>query len=216
MTPAHVDARSRGPARRSSGKLKLQARQPAARADDRDAAVDPGAGWQRRRCARWSRPDSGRVRGAHFGIYDYTALCGITASWQHMRHLGCDFARHMMQVALAQTGVMLVGWRRATSCRSRRTAGAAAHRRPAARERASCTAPGSHFDDVTHSLVNGYYQGWDLHPAQLPTRYAARLRVLLVGAAGSDGAAAQLRRRKRRRPPGRRMSSTMRRPDRRC
>ena len=31
----------------------------------------------------------------------------------------------------------------------------------------------AHFDDVTHSLVNGYYQGWDLHPAQLPTRYAA-------------------------------------------
>ena len=30
-----------------------------------------------------------------------------------------------------------------------------------------------HFDDVMHSLVNGYYQGWDLHPAQLPTRYAA-------------------------------------------
>ena len=31
----------------------------------------------------------------------------------------------------------------------------------------------THFDDVTHSLVSGYYQGWDLHPAQLPTRYAA-------------------------------------------
>jgi hypothetical protein len=30
-----------------------------------------------------------------------------------------------------------------------------------------------HFDDVTHSLVNGFYQGWDLHPAHLPTRYAA-------------------------------------------
>jgi hypothetical protein len=26
---------------------------------------------------------------------------------------------------------------------------------------------------VRHSLMNGYYQGWDLHPAQLPTRYAA-------------------------------------------
>jgi len=24
-----------------------------------------------------------------------------------------------------------------------------------------------------HSLVGGFYQGWDLHPAQLPTRYAA-------------------------------------------
>jgi hypothetical protein len=26
---------------------------------------------------------------------------------------------------------------------------------------------------VQHSLVNGFYQGWDLHPAQLPTRHAA-------------------------------------------
>jgi citrate lyase beta subunit len=26
----------------------------------------------------------GHVTGAHFGTYDYTAVCGITASWQHM------------------------------------------------------------------------------------------------------------------------------------
>jgi hypothetical protein len=49
----------------------------------------------------------GRVTGAHFGTYDYTALCGITASWQRMRHPVCDFAKHMMQVALAQTGIRL-------------------------------------------------------------------------------------------------------------
>ena len=30
-----------------------------------------------------------------------------------------------------------------------------------------------HFDLARHSLANGYYLGWDLHPAQLPTRYAA-------------------------------------------
>ena len=35
----------------------------------------------------------GRVRGAHFGVYDYTALCGITAAWQHPRHLACDVAQ---------------------------------------------------------------------------------------------------------------------------
>src|SRR5687768_11169058 len=50
---------------------------------------------------------NGRVRGAHFGVYDYTALCGSTAAWQHPRHLACDFAGHMMQVALAQTGVFV-------------------------------------------------------------------------------------------------------------
>jgi hypothetical protein len=118
----------------------------------------------------------GRVTGAHFGTYDYTALCGITAAWQHMRHQACDFAKHMMQVGLAQSGVMLsdgatnimpVGPHRAAPERpltdaQRRENRAVVHR-----------AWKVHFDDARHSLVNGYYQGWDLHPAQLPTRYAA-------------------------------------------
>ena len=118
----------------------------------------------------------GRVRGAHFGTYDYTALCGITAAWQHMRHQACDFAKHMMQVALAQTGVTLsdgstnimpvathiASGSRALTAAQRRDNLDAVHR-----------AWRIHFDAVTHSLVNGFYQGWDLHPAQLPTRYAA-------------------------------------------
>jgi citrate lyase beta subunit len=119
---------------------------------------------------------NGRVTGAHFGTYDYTALCGITASWQHMRHPVCDFAKHMMQVALAQSGVRLsdgatnimpVPPHRAAAGhplddRQRRENIDAVHR-----------AWKTHFDDAMHSLVNGYYQGWDLHPAQLPIRYAA-------------------------------------------
>jgi citrate lyase beta subunit len=118
----------------------------------------------------------GRVTGAHFGTYDYTALCGITAAWQHMRHQACDFAKQLMQVALAQSGVKL--------------SDGATNIMPAAPHRPTPNAPLTdtqkrenrdavhrawkiHFDDVRHSLVNGYYQGWDLHPAQLPTRYAA-------------------------------------------
>ena len=119
---------------------------------------------------------AGRVVAAHFGTYDYTALCGITASWQHMRHPVCDFAKHMMQVALAQSGVRL--------------SDGATNIMPVAPHRAGDATPLSagqirenadsvhrawkvHFDDTMHSLANGYYQGWDLHPAQLPTRYAA-------------------------------------------
>jgi len=30
-----------------------------------------------------------------------------------------------------------------------------------------------HFGHVQHSLMTGFYQGWDLHPAQLPSRYTA-------------------------------------------
>jgi len=118
----------------------------------------------------------GRVSGAHFGTYDYTALCGITAAWQHMRHAACDFAKHMMQVALAQTGVRLsdgattimpVPPHRAAPGRGL-TDGERLENREAVHR-----AWKIHFDDVQHSLVHGYYQGWDLHPAQLPSRYAA-------------------------------------------
>jgi citrate lyase beta subunit len=118
----------------------------------------------------------GRVRGTHFGTYDYTALCGITASYQHMRHAACDFAKHMMQVALAQSGLQLsdgatnimpipphrAGAGRPLTEDQRRENRDVVHR-----------AWKLHFDDVQHSLINGFYQGWDLHPAQLPTRYAA-------------------------------------------
>ena len=99
----------------------------------------------------------GRVRGAHFGTYDYTALCGITASWQHMRHPACDFARNMMQVALAQSGVFL-----SDGATNVLPIPPDVHR-----------AWKVHYDDIRHSLRSGFYQGWDLHPAQLPTRYAA-------------------------------------------
>ena len=117
-----------------------------------------------------------RVTGAHFGTYDYTALCGITASWQRMGHQACDFARHMMQVALAQSGVRL-------SDGATNIMPVAPHRpapdRPLTDDQrrenrdAVHRAWKIHFDDVKHSLVNGYYQGWDLHPAQLPSRFAA-------------------------------------------
>jgi citrate lyase beta subunit len=99
----------------------------------------------------------GRVRGAHFGVYDYTALCGITAAWQHPRHLACDFAREMMRVSLAQTGVMLADG-------SSNLLPVPPHVQAAWKR---------HYDDVTHALVNGFFQGWDLHPGHLPTRYAA-------------------------------------------
>jgi citrate lyase beta subunit len=118
----------------------------------------------------------GRVTGAHFGTYDYTALCGIAASWQHMRHAACDFAKHMMQVGLAQSGVRLsdgatnilpIPPHRATA--ERALSDAEQHENREVVHRAWKL----HFDDVQHSLINGFYQGWDLHPAQLTPRYAA-------------------------------------------
>src|SRR3984893_13699867 len=53
------------------------------------------------------RAARGRMVAAHFGTYDYTASCNITAAYQHMRHPACDFAKQMMQVAYAGTGIWL-------------------------------------------------------------------------------------------------------------
>jgi hypothetical protein len=47
-----------------------------------------------------------------------------------------------------------------------------------------------HFDLVQRSLSNGFYQGWDLHPGQLPTRYAAVYAFFLKSL---DAASARLR-----------------------
>ena len=117
----------------------------------------------------------GRCRGAHFGTYDYTASCNIIARYQSMDHPACDFSRHMMQVAFSGTGVML--------------SDGATNIMPVPVHRADKDQPlnliqqqenlqavhkawALHSDHVRHSLTHGHYQGWDLHPAQLITRYA--------------------------------------------
>lgn len=119
---------------------------------------------------------SGRVAAAHFGTYDYTASCGITAAHQHMRHPACDFARHVMQVALAGTGVWLSDGATNILPVPIHRAGAGGELTSAQKDDNAAAvhrAWKQHYDDIQHSLVHGYYQGWDLHPAQLVTRYAA-------------------------------------------
>ncbi|MGB0033862.1 MAG: hypothetical protein WBP79_00110 [Candidatus Acidiferrales bacterium] len=119
----------------------------------------------------------GRCVAAHFGTYDYTAGRNITAAYQHHLHLACDFAREVMQVALAGTGVWVCdGATNILPVPPHRAANDPAPLTPRqiSENRAAVhSAWKLHFDHIRHSLVNGYYQGWDLHPAQLPTRYAA-------------------------------------------
>jgi citrate lyase beta subunit len=118
----------------------------------------------------------GRCIGAHFGVYDYTAACGLIASQQRLDHRVCDFARQLAQVALAGTGVFLsdgatnlmpVGPHRAAAGATLSEAELAENQRVV--EEVSRR----NYRDVRHSLESGYYQGWDLHPSQLPIRYAA-------------------------------------------
>jgi citrate lyase beta subunit len=109
----------------------------------------------------------GRAVAAHFGTYDYTASCNITAAEQRMDHPSCDFARHMMQVAYAGTGLWL--------------SDGATNVLPIGDRETIHRAWKLHVDHIRHSLVHAYYQGWDLHPAQLPTRYAAVYSFFLSG-----------------------------------
>ncbi len=127
----------------------------------------------------------GRCAGAHFGVYDYTACCAITAQHQHMTHPACDFARHAMQISLAGTGVpisdgatniMPVGPHRPEKDTPPLTPQQHAENRAVVHR-----AWRAHYNDVRHSLTHAYYQGWDLNPAQLPTRYAAIFSFFLEG-----------------------------------
>jgi citrate lyase beta subunit len=131
-----------------------------------------------------------RCIGAHFGVYDYTASLCITAEHQKMGHPACDAARNAMQVALAGMGLFL--------------SDGATNVMPVPVHRAEKGGPGLtpaqlgenaasvhkgwrlHFADVRHSLENAFFQGWDLHPAQLPTRYAALYSYFLESLTSSS------------------------------
>jgi citrate lyase beta subunit len=116
---------------------------------------------------RFIAEGGGRIVAAHFGTYDYTAACNITAAHQHMRHPACAFAKHVMQVALSGTGIALSdGATNVMPIGSRDVVHRAWH---------------LHFEHVRNSLTTGFYQGWDLHPAQLPSRYAAVYAFFLEG-----------------------------------
>lgn len=117
------------------------------------------------------RAARGRMVAAHFGTYDYTASCNITAAHQSMRHPSCDFAKEMMKVAYAGTGVFLSDGATTLMPVPVHKGDKLSEEEKRANAKAVHAAWRQHAGDVRHSLENGYYQGWDLHPAQLPSRY---------------------------------------------
>ncbi|HEY6502648.1 MAG TPA: phosphoenolpyruvate kinase [Chitinophagaceae bacterium] len=125
------------------------------------------------------RASEGRCIAAHFGTYDYTASCGITAKYQTMDHPVCDFAHHMTKVALGGTGIFL-------SDGATNVMPVAPNRgEKLSKEKLKENMESVHnawrigYSHTMHSLINGFYQGWDLNPAQLPMRYAATYTFFL-------------------------------------
>ena len=117
----------------------------------------------------------GRATGLHYGTFDYSAACGISAAHQSMDHPAADHAKAVMQVAAAGTGVRL--------------SDGSTNVLPVGPTPQVHSAWRLHYGLVRRSLARAYYQGWDMHPGHLPTRYAATYAFYREGL---DAAAARL------------------------
>ena len=121
--------------------------------------------------ARMIHASAGRCTSLHYGTYDYSASCGIAAGYQSMEHPVADHAKAVMQAAAAGTAVRL--------------SDGSTNLLPVGDEQQVLAAWHTHLRLVRRSLERGYYQGWDLHPAQLPTRFAATFRFYRDGLAAT-------------------------------
>ncbi|MEV5961013.1 aldolase/citrate lyase family protein [Kribbella sp. NPDC051952] len=107
--------------------------------------------------ARMIKAGAPRVTGLHYGTYDYSASLGVAAAYQSMEHPVADHAKDVMQLAAAGTGVFV-----SDGSTNVLPVGDNVH-----------AAWRLHLRLVRRSLARGIYQGWDMHPAQLPTRFVA-------------------------------------------
>jgi citrate lyase beta subunit len=114
----------------------------------------------------------GRCAGLHYGTYDYSAAVGIAAEYQSLEHPAADHAKNVLQVAAAGTGVRL-----SDGSTNVIPVGGTAEVRAAWE---------LHARLVRRSLERGFYQGWDLSPAQLPTRFGATYTFFREAARGAS------------------------------
>ncbi len=122
---------------------------------------------------RFVKAGKGRCIAMHFGTYDYTASCSITARYQEMDHPVCDFAHHMTKVTLAHTGIWLSDGATNTMPIGPNRGDNMTEQQLQENSETVHRAWRKGYNHIRHSLWNGFYQGWDLNPAQLPMRYTA-------------------------------------------
>ncbi|MFL4902509.1 DUF6986 family protein [Streptomyces sp. MMS24-I2-30] len=109
--------------------------------------------------ARMIRAAEGRATGLHYGTFDYSACLGVSAAHQASDHPAADHAKAVMQVAAAGTGVRL--------------SDGSTNVLPVGPAEQVHAAWRLHYGLTRRALARAYYQGWDMHPGHLPTRYAA-------------------------------------------
>ena len=105
-----------------------------------------------------------RAVALHLGAYDLTAELGVTAGDQRLDHPYCDLARMLVRLA---TPIPLADG--ATTTLPLAPQGRGEEEQRTAVHRAWKL----HAEGVTRAIDLGIWQGWDLHPAQLPARYGA-------------------------------------------
>jgi citrate lyase beta subunit len=121
--------------------------------------------------ARCVHAGGDRLVGIHYGTYDYAAALGIAGEFQRLDHPAADHAREVIQVAVAGTRVRLSDGSLNVLPTGSRGDVVAAWRQ--------------HSRLVRRALERGFYQGWDLHPAQLVSRYAATYGFFVAGVPGA-------------------------------
>uniref|UniRef100_A0AAU3HU11 HpcH/HpaI aldolase/citrate lyase family protein n=1 Tax=Streptomyces sp. NBC_01393 TaxID=2903851 RepID=A0AAU3HU11_9ACTN len=127
--------------------------------------------------ARMIQAAEGRATGLHYGTFDYSACLGVSAAYQSSDHPAADHAKAIMQVAAAGTGVRL--------------SDGSTNVLPVGPTEKVHDAWRLHYGLTRRALARAYYQGWDMHPAHIPTRYAA---VFAFYREGFEQAAARLSR----------------------
>ncbi|MFF3412411.1 DUF6986 family protein [Streptomyces sp. NPDC002742] len=127
--------------------------------------------------ARMIQAAEGRATGLHYGTFDYSACLGVSAAHQSSDHPAADHAKAIMQVAAAGTGVRL--------------SDGSTNVLPVGPTGKVHDAWRLHYGLTRRALARAYYQGWDMHPGHLPTRYAA---VFAFYREGFEQAAARLSR----------------------
>ncbi|MGW2058262.1 DUF6986 family protein [Streptomyces sp. NPDC001840] len=125
--------------------------------------------------ARMIGAAEGRATALHYGTFDYSACVGVSAAYQSSDHPAADHAKAVMQVAAAGTGV--------------RVCDGSTNVLPVGPTDRVHEAWRLHYGLTRRALARAYYQGWDMHPAHLPTRYAA---VYAFYREGLEPAAARL------------------------
>ncbi|MFF2847854.1 DUF6986 family protein [Streptomyces sp. NPDC058001] len=125
--------------------------------------------------ARMIQAAEGRATGLHYGTFDYSACLGVSAAYQASDHPAADHAKAIMQVAAAGTGV--------------RVCDGSTNVLPVGPTAQVHDAWRLHYGLTRRALARAYYQGWDMHPGHLPTRYAA---VFAFYREGFEQAAARL------------------------